>query len=155
MIKLRTMLQADVPAVHAIEQVVSDDPWTLKIFSDCLLVGYKCFVFEEVVQDQKDIIGYGLLSIDKREAHILNVSIRADKRRQGLGIRMMHNLLRIARKYFIKKVNLEVKISNKPAIDLYKKLNFKQVGIKAGYYPLPDGSHEDALVFVLQLKKIK
>jgi ribosomal-protein-alanine N-acetyltransferase len=155
MIRLRAMLQTDISAVHAIEQVVSDDPWTLKIFSDCLLVGYKCFVFEEIVNDKKDIIGYGLLSIDKREAHILNVSIRADKRRQGLGIRMMHNLLRVARKYFIKKVNLEVKMSNKPALDLYKKLNFKQSGVKIGYYPLPDGSHEDALVFALQLKKIK
>jgi ribosomal-protein-alanine N-acetyltransferase len=149
------MLQEDVPAVHKIELAVSDDPWTLKIFSDCLLVGYKCFVFEEDLNDQKDIVGYGLISIDKREAHILNVSIRPDRRRQGLGIRMMHNLLRVARKYFVKKVNLEVKISNKAAIDLYRKLQFKQTGVKEGYYPLPDGTHEDALIFALELKKVK
>ena len=51
-----------------------------------------------------------------------------------------------------KKIFLEVRVSNNPAIELYNKTGFKRVSIRKNYYRLPDG-REDALVMSKRLKK--
>jgi ribosomal-protein-alanine N-acetyltransferase len=51
-----------------------------------------------------------------------------------------------------KKIFLEVRVSNSPAIELYNKTGFKRVSIRKNYYRLPDG-REDALVMSKRLKK--
>ena len=51
-----------------------------------------------------------------------------------------------------RKIFLEVRISNKPAIELYYKSGFKKVSLRKNYYRLPEG-REDALVMVKKLKR--
>ena len=84
------------------------------------------------------------------EAHILNLCIKPERQRQGLGIRMMHHLIEQAKKLKADSVYLEVRISNQGAYRLYKNLGFKVVGKRKDYYPAK-GGREDAWVLTLTL----
>ncbi len=147
MIIIRAMEQGDVDQVMVIERAVVEFPWTPSIYSDCIKVGYSCWVLE----DNKEILGYGLLSMAANEAHILNLCIKPSRQRQGLGLRMMKYLIEEAKKLNARSVYLEVRVSNLGALELYKHLGFLQIGRRQGYYPAKDG-REDALVLELSLK---
>jgi ribosomal-protein-alanine N-acetyltransferase len=142
------MQQEDIPGVMEIENVVCEFPWTDSIFSDCIKVGYGCWVISE----ENKVLGYGLISISEREGHILNICIKPDRWRQGLGLRMMKHLIKQAKYFNSISVFLEVRVSNQGAIQLYNGLGFKQIGERKDYYPHKDG-REDALVLSLPLSE--
>lgn len=146
MIIIRKMQQDDVEGVMTIEKEVVDFPWSYSIFSDCIKVGYSCWVLEE----DEIIIGYGLLSLAAEEAHILNIVVRPDKQHQGLGRRLLMHLIEEGKKLKAKTVYLEVRRSNTIAYDLYIKTGFMVIGERKDYYPAVDG-REDALVLELTL----
>lgn len=148
MIVLREMTQPDVEGVMKIEEVVCDFPWTYSIFSDCIKVGYSCWVLED--KEKEEIVGYGLLSIAGEEGHILNLCIRPENQRQGLGRRMMQHLVSQAKLLQANSVYLEVRVSNHGAYHLYQSLGFTVIGQRKDYYPAVNG-REDALVLELSL----
>jgi ribosomal-protein-alanine N-acetyltransferase len=145
---LRKMTAADTGAVYAIEQVVSLAPWSEKLFSDCIEVGYECWVLLE----DKIIIGFGILSYAANEAHILNLAIEPSKQHQGHGQKVLQHLLEMAKIHGSEEIFLEVRESNSVAQELYKKFNFVEIGIRKGYYESVNGAErEDALTFALPL----
>lgn len=88
-------------------------------------------------------IGIGCLWSIVEEAHITLLGIHPDYRRQGLGEFLLYILLEDAIKRGLQWATLEVKTHNHPAIALYKKLGFKIVGKRKGYY---QKTGEDALI---------
>jgi len=147
---IRRMQQDDVPSVMEIEQEVVDFPWTHSIYSDCIKVGYDCWVLD----DSDEIVGYGVLSVAAAEGHILNLIIRPERQHQGLGRRMLNHLIEQAKKLQANSVYLEVRRSNTIAYDLYIKTGFIVIGERKDYYPAIDG-REDALVLELTFLKQK
>jgi len=141
MIILREMRQEDVAGVMQIEEVVSIFPWTYGIFSDCIKVGYSCWVFS----DEDEVIGYGLFSIAASEAHILNLGIKPARQGQGLGRRMLEHLLKEAQAEKAISAYLEVRVSNEIAFHLYQKMGFTVIGHRKDYYQAANG-REDASV---------
>lgn len=81
------------------------------------------------------------------ELHILNIATRPDRRRRGIGRALMLDAIEFARQKHLRLILLEVKRTNRPAIELYRGLRFSAIGIRPKYYP--DG--EDALEMVLIL----
>lgn len=148
MIVLRRMQQEDVEGVMIIENMVVEFPWTPSIFSDCIRVGYGCWVLSE----EDEILGYGLVSVSANEGHVLNICIHKEKQRLGLGERMMRHLIKEAQRQYCDSIYLEVRVSNFSAIALYKKLGFTQIGERKDYYPAQEG-REDALVLSLSFSK--
>lgn len=145
---LRKMAVADAEAVQALDQSVNISPWSAKLYSDCITVGYECWVLFE----EQEIIGFGVLSIAASEAHILNLAITPSKHRLGFGQKMLQHLLDRAKIQGAEEVFLEVRQSNTIAQQLYKKFNFVEIGIRKGYYPPDDsGDKEDALTLALPL----
>lgn len=142
------MQLADVPQVYAIECSISPDPWGEKLFSDCISVGYSCWVLES--DDDMTVVGYGLLSCAASEAHILNIAIRPDMQHAGLGRRLMQHLIQQAQLLQADMVYLEVRVTNAPAINLYKQLSFIEIGSRKGYYAR-GREREDAFVLALGL----
>src|ERR1700723_3909434 len=80
-LSIRTMRDADVAEVIGIERASYQFPWTEGIFHDCLRVSYLCRV---AVQGQR-IVGYAVMSVGAGEAHILNLCVREECRREGVG----------------------------------------------------------------------
>ncbi len=83
------------------------------------------------------------------EMEILNIAVRAELRRLGLGKRLLTLVLQIGRKLGIQETYLEVRASNAPAHALYARTGFLQVGVRPRYYP---DTGEDALVMRLEMQ---
>jgi len=143
-IGLRPMREDDLDTIMGIEQDTYRYPWTRGIFRDCLQVGYSCWVYES----EAGIEAYGVMSLGAGEAHILTLVVYAFSRGKGLGKTMLEHLLQLARARKVHNVLLEVRPSNKVAIQLYHKLGFNEVGIRPNYYPSEQG-REDALIMAL------
>jgi ribosomal-protein-alanine N-acetyltransferase len=143
---LRAMTQEDLEQVMDIEVSAYNYPWTRRIFSDCLRVGYQCRVAE--VDGQ--LAGYGIMSTGAGEAHILNLCVARNFQGHGLGRKLLLHLLDRARELEVDTVFLEVRPSNTPAMRLYESLGFNRVGTRKDYYPAEDG-REDAAILALTL----
>lgn len=143
---LRKMELADLDTVLSIEQRVHDYPWTRGNFIDALNSGYLCQVYEA----QQKLVGYAVLMAVVDEMHLLNISIDSEFQRQGLGARLLHQMLDTARGLQMQRVLLEVRRSNLAAQGLYRKAGFSELAIRRGYYAAADG-REDALIMEYQL----
>ena len=144
--RIRPLASADLDAVMDIECRAYDFPWTRGIFRDCLRVGYCCWCYE----NDGLIQGYGVMSVAAGESHILNLTVRPESQRQGIGRKLMRHFLHLARRHDADTVMLEVRPSNVSAISLYEKMGFNEIGVRRNYYPADEG-REDALLLALSL----
>ena len=143
---IRPLATVDLDAVMDIESRAYDFPWTQGIFRDCLRVGYCCWCYE----NDGLIQGYGVMSVAAGESHILNLTVRPESQRQGIGSKLIKHFLQLARRHDADIVMLEVRPSNLSAISLYEKMGFNEVGVRRNYYPAYHG-REDALLLALSL----
>ena len=143
---LRPMRLDDLPRVMEIETAAYPFPWTRGVFRDCLSAGYHCWVLAGDMQ----VVGYGVLSVAAREAHLLNLCVAPAAQGQGHGQRLLRRMLDLARWHEAQRVFLEVRPSNPRAIALYEHAGFNEIGRRRGYYPTARG-REDAVVMALEL----
>ena len=145
-INFRPMSANDINAVMQVEVKVYPYPWTKGILSDCLRVGYDCWVATE----NEKIIGHAVLSVAAGESHLLNLAVDQLYQGQGIGRKLLAHLMDIARVKSADMILLEVRPSNKAAIHIYESTGFNEIGCRKAYYPAPKGK-EDALLFACQL----
>ncbi len=146
-VRVRTMLHDDLTDVSDIERRSYDFPWSHGVFRDCLLAGYTCIVLER----DRQVTGYAILSVAAGEAHVLNLCVDPDYRSLGYGDRLLEEMLLRARNASVREVFLEVRPSNVNALALYHKKGFRQVAKRRAYYQAKQG-REDAAVLSLVLK---
>ena len=144
------MTNLDVAAVMEIEQRAYPFPWTQGIFEDCIRVGYACWVLEREVEQAKQIIGYMVLSIAVDEMHILNICIDPKLQKQGIGKALLEDAESYGRKNNANMCFLEVRPSNKAAVNMYLSAGFNEVGFRKNYYK-DNGKREDAIVMAKNL----
>jgi len=137
----RPMQAADLEEIIAIERRSYPYPWTRLIFSDCLRVGYCCWVCER----QGVIEGYGVTSIAAGESHLLNLCVRPESLQQGIGRKLLLHLISLARRQNAEMMFLEVRPTNHAARALYESMGFNELGSRREYYPAAHG-REDALI---------
>lgn len=137
----RLMHVDDVESVFAIDVEVYPYPWTEGIFADCIKTGHLCIVNEV----EEKIVAYGIVGMIVDEAHILNLSVCTERQGEGLGRELLLYLITMIKKAKATRALLEVRESNKIAINLYLSLGFEEIGKRKGYYPADNG-REDAIV---------
>ena len=145
---IRPLTGSDLDAIMEIEVRAYDFPWTQGIFRDCLRVGYCCWCYE----NDEMIQAYGVMSAAAGESHILNLTVRPESQRQGIGSRLLKHFRQLARRHGADTLMLEVRPSNLNAISLYEKLGFNEIGVRRNYYPAENG-REDALLLALNLDR--
>ena len=144
--QFRKMREDDLDEVIAIEESVYNFPWTRGIFHDCLNVGYFCWV----LQYQEKIIAYSIMSVAANESHLLTIVVPEDEQGKGYGKKMLEEMIKLAKNNDANDMYLEVRMSNKAAIQLYHQRGFNELGVRDNYYPAEHG-REDALIFALDL----
>ena len=144
---IRPIQENDIPSVLKIEQASYRFPWSERIFLDCVAAGYHC----RVLLKEGDVAGYCIVAHAAEEVHVLNICVGPEYRREGCARLLIKNEISIGAESGAKEIYLEVRVSNLGAIDLYKGLGFKNVGVRKDYYPTGSG-REDAYVFRLLLE---
>ena len=94
------------------------------------------------------LAGYMAFSLIADEMEILNLAVHPEYRRQGLGEALLSRSLEISEANGTTKSFLDVKVSNDPALALYRKFGYKKIGVRKKYYP---DTKEDALLFQVRL----
>ena len=143
---IRRMRDADIPAVLLVEKDSYEFPWSAGNFVDSIHAGYSAWVYEV----GGEAIGHAVLMTVLEEAHLLNITIAPAWRRQGLGRVLLKHAMDAARSQHVRVMFLEVRPSNRPAIELYEKSGFEAFALRKGYYPAQAG-REDALVMRIKL----
>ena len=138
---LRDMTEADLDAVVAIECEVHPHPWTRGNFNDALRSGYQCKVGESA----QGMLGYAVMMLAVDEAELLDIGIAAAYQRQGWGRKLLGEMMALARRHDMRRVVLEVRVSNAEAIGLYRQLGFDNIGLRRDYYAAMEG-REDAML---------
>jgi ribosomal-protein-alanine N-acetyltransferase len=80
------------------------------------------------------IVGFAGTWALSDEAHITNIAVRQQYQRRGVGELMLITIIDLAKTLKTNTLTLEVRVSNVPAQNLYRKYGFAQVGIRRGYY---------------------
>ncbi|MDD4874566.1 MAG: ribosomal protein S18-alanine N-acetyltransferase [Dehalococcoidales bacterium] len=93
-----------------------------------------------------NIIGVGGLWILVGEAHIVNIAVQPEYRRQGIGELLLISLIELALEFNCSLITLEVRASNNIAQNLYLKYGFTVRGFRRGYYT---DNREDATVMTV------
>ncbi|MCU0756587.1 MAG: ribosomal protein S18-alanine N-acetyltransferase [Xanthomonadales bacterium] len=146
--RIRTLTEDDLPAMLQIERRAYPNPWTEEAFRTCFKAGYSALSLKL----GERLIGYGWLTAAAGEAHVLNITVDPELRNQGHGWRLFRRLIDLARWHRVETVFLEVRVSNAPALTLYRRYGFEEIGRRKGYYPTAEGGREDALVMRYALK---
>lgn len=108
-----------------------DNFWTESILKDEILSDSSYYI---VARFQNDIIGFAGLKFLLDEAHITNIATRIDKRKNGVGSKLLEGLINRAKEEASVLITLEVNTENLPAINLYKKYGFEILGVRKKYY---------------------
>ena len=131
----------DIDTISSIEQDSYQFGWTRRNFQDSLNSKYTC---KKLINNSL-LVGYFVWMRVENECHILNFTIASGRQKRGLGQWMLSRLLSSLSDYKLESVFLEVRPSNKAAINLYGKNGFEIVGRRKNYYSTFNG-REDALV---------
>jgi len=132
--------------VYELELESYDFPWTKEILRDCILYKYDSFVV--VLNDY--LVGYIISKITYPETHILNLTVKKNFRKKGIGKALIELIISDARLRNSENIILEVRANNTDAQSLYKKLNFEVIGTRKDYYESKN-DREDAYVLNLNL----
>lgn len=134
MYNYRPMTADDVFLVAEIERKCFTDAWSVAMFVDILHEDNQLFY---IIEDDGKIIAYAGMLLVLDEAQILNVAVDDEYRRRNIGQKLMKLLFAKGRSLGMTRFTLEVRESNLPAICLYKKLGFYEVGKRPNYYTKP------------------
>ena len=138
---IRPMEPEDVETVVGIESRAFTTPWQADTFLNLIgRPGSELWVMEHPVAG---ILAYAVLWCILDQAELANIAVRSDFRGQGYASRMLERVLQIARDRQVESIYLEVRASNKRAVELYERFGFSRVGERKTYYDKPK---EDALV---------
>lgn len=116
--------------VYEIEKTCFSNPWSRADIAKQLELDTSYFYVAEV--DGKTA-GYMGLQIFSGEGYVTNVAVLPEYRRHGIA----SALLSEAMKNDMQFITLEVRESNSPAISLYEKMQFEDLGTRPNFYSNP------------------
>ena len=141
------MNESHVSQIAALEKLCFSDAWSENSIRSELSNKLSLWL---VAVDGDRVAGYIGSQTVLGWADMMNLCVSPDYRRQGIGEKLTLELERQLRENQVECLTLEVRVSNTPAITLYEKLGFKQVGKRPRYYEKP---REDALILRKEFMK--
>ena len=138
--RYEVMNASHVQQIAGLEKICFSDPWSENSIASELENRLSYWL---VALDGDVVTGYVGSQSVLGESDMMNVAVHPDYRRQGIAEALVTHLVQALREKGNHCLTLEVRVSNAPAIALYEKLGFTQVGRRPNYYRNPK---EDALI---------
>ncbi|NLN59448.1 MAG: ribosomal protein S18-alanine N-acetyltransferase [Deltaproteobacteria bacterium] len=145
-LQFKTMTIRDLPSILAIEETAFQSQWTGDMFRQELVLPFSRHLVARL--PHQGIAGYIIFWILHDEVQLQRIAVKNDLRGHGIGVLLIREMMRICALGKVKDGSLEVRPSNEPALNLYKKFNFVMAGIRKGYYT---DTREDALIMTFQI----
>ena len=154
--RVREASAADLARVIMINRRCLPENYTYFFFNSILQNYPRTFLVAEV---DGDIAGYIMCRVERgfsklsklnltRLGHVISIAVLPEYRRRGIAKALLTRAMKVLKEeYGCEEVYLEVRVSNQPAISLYRKLGFDVVKISRRYYV--DG--EDAYIMARRL----
>ncbi|MBQ6406631.1 MAG: tRNA (adenosine(37)-N6)-threonylcarbamoyltransferase complex dimerization subunit type 1 TsaB [Butyrivibrio sp.] len=142
LVRVREMTAEDIEDAALLEKTnLGKEAWTQKQLIDALTRDDTIYL---VAAKAGRIVGLCGVQNISGEGEITNVSVARDCRGEGIGYKMVKQLLERGVGIGIKDYTLEVRASNEPAIRLYERLGFVSEGVRPNFYDEPK---DDAVIY--------
>ena len=138
--RIEKMTAEHVPQIAEIEKLCFHDAWSEKSIASEL---DNKLAYWLVALEEDRVAGYVGSQTVLDWTDMMNVAVHPDFRRRGIGEALVRQLAADLKAMGSHCLTLEVRQSNAPAISLYEKLGFVQVGLRKNYYRNP---RENALI---------
>ena len=147
MIEIREAGTEDVLTLLEIERECFSVPWSetgirFSVESDDTYV--------PVAVDRGRIVGFAILHRSFEDGELFNIAVRGGERGKNIGSLLMASVLKNCRENGVRKLYLEVRVSNHPAKALYDKFEFESLGVRKNYYDHPK---EDAEIMIRETER--
>ena len=121
----------NIQEIYTLEkQIFKEEAWTLKMLQ--FELSNSKISRTLIIQEGRFILGYCIFRMLARECQILNFGVLPQRQQEGIASILLAKILKNLTRN--SSVFLEVKKSNFPAINLYKKHGFNIFGIRNNYY---------------------
>ena len=136
----------DADAICQVLQSAYQMAWTLEKVHSYFSADYTIIILKHDMA----LVGVAIIHWLPDGAELIDLAIHADYQKQHLGMQLLNRVIAQVREKSCQTLFLEVRQSNTPAIGLYQKAGFKQIGLRKSYYPAGMG-REDAITMKLEL----
>lgn len=137
--RIRYVKEGDLDQIQKIEEESFSHPFSKKQFLR-LYTNYNKIFF--IAEKDKEILGYIVGIRGFRKIIVASIAVKEEFRRKGIADKLIRHLIKRARA-MVKTLELQVRISNKPAIFFYEGIGFTCKSILHEYYP----DKEDAILY--------
>ena len=141
--RIREVKERDLDEIQKIEEDSFLYPFSRWQFWWFYMQGRENFL---VAETERTIIGYIIGSKSFRKITISSLGVKEEYRNRGIATSLVYKLIERVKPKF-KKLELQVRISNKKALALYDKLGFQRIKTIPGYYQ----NGEDAFLYQRKL----
>ena len=121
-----------------------DDFWTYDVLQEELNNPNSEYF---VAKLENNILGFAGIWKAVDDVHITDIVVKKSNRQTGIGSKLLEKLIQTAKMQNFKSITLEVNEHNLPAINLYLKYGFKNVGFRKKYY----GNKDNAIIMTKEL----
>ena len=144
---IKRMTQSHLDKIRDNLQENFDEFWNENVLKSELENPASTYIVAIDEENDNEVVGYAGIWQPIDEAHITNIVTKKDKRKNKIATKMLERLIEISKQRKLNNITLEVNINNKPAINLYKKYHFEEVGLRKKYY----NNTDDAIIMTLKL----
>lgn len=131
MIEVYKMSLTDLESIKEILVSDFDDFWNYSTLKEELSNANSYYL---VAKSDNEILGFAGIKYVLNDADIMNIVVKKSKRKSGIGSLLLKNIIELCKKLNVSTLFLEVNEKNLPAISLYKKFGFEEVGFRKNYY---------------------
>ncbi len=144
--RIRPTAPADLAELTLLEQAAFSDPWSSEMLREAIASPGTISLLAEDAEGR--VAASALARLIGDEGELLSIAVDPARRGQGLGRRLLNDVLRRLTRGGASTVWLEVRSSNAAALSLYHSAGFVAAGSRRGYYRRPI---EDAVIMKRQL----
>ena len=142
-------------------EVYNMTDYDLSLIKDILIDDFDDFWTYDVLQEElnnpnseyfvakleNNILGFAGIWKAVDDVHITDIVVKKSNRQTGIGSKLLEKLIQTAKSQNFNSITLEVNEHNQPAINLYLKYGFKNVGFRKKYY----GNKDNAIIMTKEL----
>ena len=111
--------------------------WNESMISQELQAPMRAY-YAQIDENTHTLCGYAGYWFDGDDAQIMTIGVAKQYQRKGIASKLLSTMIKTAKQIGAKRMLLEVRVDNVPALALYERFGFVKMGLRKRYYQ-PEG----------------